>query len=327
MALDPKLIIVGAAIALLLGGKKSGKAASGTSDKKDISEEDKSDKGDPVGPNGCKTGLVEKDGYCVDPKDPNDQTNGTKGNTNGGKGNGNNAAKSELTIAKDCKSWSYGDKSGDAWWKAKGESKAKQWIKAGYLNPLDISFEMLKTSGNCFKDFPIREDFQNGYDYNLAKFEWINDNRSIWFLLYSVRNKVDLTQFNGIETVQTGPDLKYKYGKNFDYDKFWESIKPLALALLQLSYTYDDPELGPIGQSLGILPPKTENEAEAISDSFNRQVYIPTYIFSIIFPNIPVNEWLVKMKKGVLSKDPFWLQIQSSLNAYDGEELQVDDFG
>lgn len=326
MALDPKLLIVGAALAFLFGSKKSSGKTDSKTDKKEVSEEDKSDKGEPVGPNGCKTGLTEKDGYCVDPKDPNDQTNGTKGNT-GGKGNGNNASKAELIISKDCKSWSYGDKSGDAWWKAKGEAKAKQWIKSGYLDPLEVAFEMLKTSGSCFKDFPIRTDFQDGYEYNLALFEWINDNRPIWFLLYSVRNKVDLTQFNGVETVQTGADLKLKFGPSFNYDKFWESVKPLALALFNLSRTFEDPQLGPIGQALGLSPPKNANEAEGISDFFNRFIYIPAYIFSIVFPNIPVKEWGIKATKGMLGNIPLFKQLQESLDPYDGEELNIDDFG
>lgn len=326
MALDPKLLIVGAALAFLFGSKKSSGKTDSKTDKKEVSEEDKSDKGEPVGPNGCKTGLTEKDGYCVDPKDPNDQTNGTKGNT-GGKGNGNNASKAELIIAKDCKSWSYGDKSGDAWWKAKGEAKAKQWIKSGYLDPLEVAFEMLKTSGNCFKDFPIRTDFQDGYEYNLALFEWINDNRPIWFLLYSVRNKVDLTQFNGVETVQSGPDFKLKYGPGFKFDKFIEPLKPMILALLNLSRTYDDDQLGPIGQSLGVPPPKNEVEAHVISDFESRFIYIPTYIFSMIFPNIPMTDWFKSMTKQSLYENPLWKQIGEIIEQYDGEAIDIDSFG
>lgn len=317
MALDPKLLIVGAALAFLLGGKKSsGKNAGSSSndDKKDISEEDKSDKGDPVGPNGCKTGLVEKDGYCVDPNDPN---NGGKGN-NGGSGSGKGgAAKAELTITKDCKSWSYGDKSGDAWWKAKGEPKAKQWIKAGYMEPLEIAYEMLKTTVNCFKDFPVREDFQNWYDYNLAKFEWINSNRPIWFLLYSVRNKIDLTQFNGVETVQTGPDLKLKFGPGFNYDKFWNSIKPMALALLELTASEPKDELNTVDKALGI---KDINQGGYTTNIMN----ITTYMFTIIFPNIPVNEWVVKLSKGSLNGIPLWSQLFDSISDNDGESIDLD---
>lgn len=312
MALDPKLLIAGGVIAFLLAGKKSGKSTTGSgSGKNDIPEEDKSDKGEPVGPNGCKSGLVEKDGYCVDPKDPNDQTNGSKGNT--GKGGGSSSAKSQLTIAKDCKSWSYGDKTGDAWWKAKGEKIAKQWIKSGYSEPLQIAYEMLKPSSACFKDFPDRNDFQNWFDYNLAKFDWINENRPIWFLLYSVRNKIDLTQFNGVETVQTGTDLKLKFGPGFNYDHFWNSLKPMALMLLELTADEDEDAINVVAKALGIK--------QGIS---NRIQNITTYLFTLIFPNIPVNEWLIKQNKGMLDDIPLWSQLWDSVSEHDGESIDLD---
>lgn len=316
MALDPKLLIVGAALAFLLSSKKSsGKSTSVSDGKKDIPEEDKNDKGEPVGPNGCKTGLVEKDGYCVDPTDPNDNTNGTKGKTGGGGGGGGTNTKAELIMGKDCKTWSYGDKTGDAWWKAKGKPNAQQWIKSGYSEPLQIAYEMLKASSACFKSFPVREEFPNWFEYNVAKFEWINSNRPFWFLLYSVRNKIDLTQFNGVETVQSGSDLKLKFGPGFNYDKLWESLKPMALTLLQLIEEAGKNVQGPVAKVLGL------KDSEDYSD---RLVNIPTYLFTLIFPNIPVTEWVTKLNKGMLYNIPLWKQLQESVNEYDGESIDLE---
>ena len=61
MALDPKLIIGGAIVAaFLFGGKKKATTGSSSSSS-DKTDDGKGDSGDPVGPNGCKTGLIEKD--------------------------------------------------------------------------------------------------------------------------------------------------------------------------------------------------------------------------------------------------------------------------
>ena len=220
MALDPKLII-GAAILgfFFLGDKKSTKsnAADSNNSKDDIG---KGDLNEPVGPNGCKKGLKDVKGICVDDPDLDENGDPIKGSGSGG----GKLAASDLFISKDCKSFAFGDKTGDAWWKSKGEKVAKQYIKSGETSPYIIAFEMLKKTGNCFKSFPAKEDFQNWFEYNKAWLEWISKNRSPWTLLVLVKNKIDITQFNGMETITADPkksNYGLVFGKQFNEENFF----------------------------------------------------------------------------------------------------------
>lgn len=321
MALDPKLIIGGAIVAaFLFGGKKKSSTASSTSpstDKKDDKNDDtKGDVGEPVGPNGCKTGLIEKDGICIDPLDPK---NNEKKNNGGG---GSKPAASELIISKDCKSFQFGDKSGDSWWKNKGEKIAKQWVNSGELDPLIIAFKMISKTGSCFNDFPEQENYENWLDFNIDKFEWINLNRQMWFLLYSIRNRIDLTQFKGSETVQTGPDLKLKFGPNFSFDNFWNSLKPMALALLQLSASAQIGIPGPVTKALGIKKYYGSKVEHADGEEI-----ITTYLFTMIFPNISVNEWSILFQKDLLMNIPLWIQLRDVIADYAYESIDLEEEG
>lgn len=307
MALDPKLIIGAAVLGFFfLGDKKSTK--SNAADKKD--EKDNTGKGDlnePVGPNGCKEGLKNVKGICVDDPDLDENGNPIKG----GSGSGSNLAPSDLFISKDCKSFAFGDKTGNAWWKAKGETVAKQYIKSGETSPYIIAFEMLKKTGSCFKSFPIRDDFQNWYEYNVAWLEWISKNPSPWALLVLVKNKIDVSLFNGQESIVADPNKAnygLVFGKQFEEESFFEQIKPMVLTLLQL-------EAGNPGILLGI---------KEYSDESYILTNVATYMFWVLMPNIPLTDVIGKYKKGMLSKIPFWNQLVSFAGEFDGQSIDLE---
>ena len=310
MSLDPKILIAGAIASFFLFGSKKKPAStaitpgSGTDSNKD---DGKGDVGEPAGPNGCKLGLTEVDGICVDPKNPPKKAD----NNNGG--GGSKPAASELIIAKDCKSFQFGDKTGDSWWKNKGLKSAKQWVESGELDPLNIAFQMIKKTGNCFKTFPERVDFENWFEFNQAKYDWINKNRPIWALLYSIRDRVDISQFNGIETVTADPtkfDLGLKFGKAFDYDKFWEMLKPIAITLLQ-------EEASVPGSILGVK-----------SDDSMRTYNVVIALFTIIFPNVPFANLQYGSKKTVpLHELELFQKLQESVDEYDGQSIDLENEG
>lgn len=324
MALDPKLIIGGAIVAaFLFGGKKKATTGSSSSSS-DKTDDGKGDSGDPVGPNGCKTGLIEKEGKCVDPESPgNGDNNNGKGNGGGG-GNGNKPAASELIISKDCKSFQFGDKTGDSWWKNKGEKTAKQWVSSGELDPLVIAFKMISKMGSCFKDFPLEENSDNWFNLQADRFQWINNNRQMWNLLWSIRNRIDISLFNGVETVTANPSkpnlglMFGKDGKNFNLDKFFEMLKPMVLTLLQFAEQTPKNEMGPVATSLGI-------KELVWADYGNRLINIPNWIFTMIFPNISVNEMMAFNKKGTLYKLELWTELQNFVNEFDGESIDLGE--
>jgi hypothetical protein len=321
MALDPKLIIGGAIVAaFLFGGKKKTTATSPGISSSDKTDEKKGDVGEPVGPDGCKTGLTEKNGICVSPLDP--KNNGE--NTNGG--NGNKPAASELIISKDCKSFQFGDKTGESWWKNKGEKIAKQWVKSGELDPLIIAFKMISKIGSCFKDFPLEENANHWFNLQVDRFEWINNNRQMWNLLWSVRNRIDISLFNGVETVIANPlkpnlGLVFgKDGKNFNLDKFFEMLKPMIRMLLQVIDQGGKNKIGPVATALGI-------KDIGGNDYSGRLINIPTWLFTMIFPNISVNEMMAIQKKGILYNLELWTELQNYVNEYDGEPLDLEGEG
>lgn len=321
MALDPKIIIGGAIVAaFLFGGKKKATTGSSSSSS-DKTDDGKGDSGDPVGPNGCKTGLIEKEGKCVDP-----ETTPGNGKDVPGGGNGNKPAASEVIVSKDCKSFQFGDKTGDSWWKNKGEKVAKQWVKSGYTDPLAIAFELVKKLGSCFKDFPLAEDSNHWFNLELDRFQWINSNRQMWNLLWSIRNRIDVSLFNGVETVTADPlkpnlGLVFgKDGKNFNLDKFFEMLKPMVRTLLQITAQSPKNDIGPVASALGI-------KDITYNDYNNSLVNIPTYIFTVIFPNISVNDMMAISKKGTLYKLELWTELQKYVNEYSDVPLDLEGEG
>ncbi len=308
MALDPKLLIGGAILGFFLL-KKPAKSNAATTDKKE-DETGKGDLNDPVGPNGCKTGLKEVNGICVDDPELDENGNPIKGGSGSGSGGGKLAA-SDLFISKDCKTFAFGDKTGEAWWKLKGEKTAKQWIKSGEISPYTIAFEMLKKTGNCFKSFPIRDDFKNWFDYDLAWLEWISKNPSPWTLLVLVKNKIDITQFNGMETITADPNKTnygLVFGKQFNETEFFAQIKPMILTMLQL-------EAGTPGILLGV---------KEYADNSYILTNVATYMFWILMPNIPFTDLITKYKKGMLSSIPFWNQLVSFAGEFEGQSIDLE---
>lgn len=308
MALDPKLIIGAVVLGFFfLGDKKSTK--SNAADKNNSKDDTgKGDLNDPVGPNGCKTGLKDVKGICVDDPDLDENGNPIK---NGSGSGGGKLAPSDLFISKDCKSFAFGDKTGDAWWKAKGEKTAKQWVKSGETSPYIIAFEMLKKTGNCFKSFPARTDFENWFEYNKAWLEWISKNPSPWTLLVLVKNKIDITQFNGMETITADPkksNYGLVFGKQFNEENFFAQFKPMILTMLQL-------EAGTPGILLGI---------KEYADPSYILTNIATYMFWITFPNIPFTDLITKYKKGMLSSIPFWNQLVDFTSEFDGQSIDLE---
>lgn len=307
MALDPKIIAVGALLGFLFLGKKPAKSNATTGTKTEDSDDGKGDLNDPSGPNGCKEGLTVKNGICI--ADPN------KPDTGSGNGNGGKLSKSDLSISKDCKSFSFGDKTGDAWWKVKGEKNTKQWVSSGETDSLEISFQMVKKTGSCFKDFPVKENFPNWFEFNLAKYQWIQSNRAMWTLLYSIRNRIDTTQFNGVETVTADPyamNLDLKFGKGFNYDKFWEMLKPMALTLLQL-------EAKNPGSVLNLKKP--------YDDGTSIIVIVTTWLFMMIFPNVPYNDMMTRFYKGTIGDIPLWSKLWDSVSEFDGASIDLESEG
>lgn len=279
-----------------LGGNKK----STSSTKKQTEEEKKEeqgDEGDPAGPNGCKPGLVVKDGICT--KESSEDDEDKKGTV----------SKSSLTIGKDCKWFKFGDGTGESWWKNKGDKVAKQWIKSGETDLLTIAYSMLKGTGSiCFKSFPIRTEFDNWYDYEMAKFSWINKNREMWKLLYWLRNKIDLVNFNGLETVSgeiKNNKLAITFPKGFNANNFWETIKATSLALLQK-------EAKNPGSVLGMY-----------NDDMYRVSNVTTYILGMVLPNIPFETILTFYKKGMLDNELYDI-IFDHINEYDGESIDLD---
>jgi hypothetical protein len=309
MALDPKLLVGGAILGFFLLKKPSTSNAASSSDK-NKNEESKGDLNDPAGPNGCKTGLKEVNGICVDDPDLDEEGNPVK---NGGSGNGNGKlASSDLYISKDCKSFAFGDKTGDSWWKIKGEKTAKQWIKSGETSPYVIAFEMLKKTGSCFKLFPVRDDFKNWFEYNVALLEWISKNTAPWTLLVLIKNKIDLTQFNGMETVTADPNKAnygLVFGKQFNEEEFFSEIKPLILTMLQL-------EAGTPGILIG---------DKAYANTSDILTNIATYMFWLLMPNIPFTDLIVKYKKGMLSSIPLWKKLVDFTGEFEGQSIDLED--
>lgn len=305
MALDPKLLAGGAILGYFLLKKPAkSNATSVTDDKNKTDETDKGDLNDPAGPNGCKIGLKEVKGICVD--DPNLDENGKP--VKNGNGNGKLAA-SDLSISKKCDSFTFGDKTGNAWWKAKGEKFANQWVKSGETDPLLISFEILKKTGSCFKDFPIRADFKNWFEYNTAKFWWMEKNSEMWTLLYTVRNMIDINLFDGVETVTADPkkaDYALKFGNAFNINTLWKSLEPMAYTLLQM-------EASKPGSVLNI------------KDGYDSPIYlvanVATYLYSLVLQNIPYNEIITRYKKGWFKpkQTPLWDKLFELVNSIEGQ--------
>ena len=124
------LVLGGLAFLLLIGGKKK------KSKKSEGSDEGISDGADLNGPSGTK---------------PDSESGGGGG---GGSGSGSGAAPSNLAknaiwVSKDCKTVVYGDGTGEAFWKSKGQPVAQKFIAANYNDPYEIARLMILSMASC----------------------------------------------------------------------------------------------------------------------------------------------------------------------------------
>src|SRR5574338_1043303 len=170
-SLIPVVALAAGAAILLASGNASASTKSNTNTNNQGKEP--GDEGMPAGPNGCKPGLIEKNGVCSLPGVGDD---GEGGKNNQGGGGGYTPTASSLTISSKCDNFTFGDKTGEAYWN-KWKSTAQTWISKGWTNPLQIAYKMLKGKNTqvCFKDFPDFDEYQNkpAGQAEYALIEWL----------------------------------------------------------------------------------------------------------------------------------------------------------
>lgn len=269
-----------------------------------------SEEGEAAGPAGCKPGLIIKDGICVKP--PNGQNN--QGNQDQG-----GITASSLTISSKCDSFTFGDKTGNAWW-TKNEKTAQQWVTNGYNNPLQIAYGMIKKNKEvCFKDFPDFDDQtveQGELEFQLLN--WIKKYPKIWELIWWLRNKIDNKFFLGRQTVTIDPKTYiYTYGKNYDFDILWdESLMSLAGVLLAIEL--ENP--GALFKDYNMF----------VGYEQNTDANVATYLYHILFPNIDINTLISRYKKGQINDlfyDKLWDYVSSMQSELEDYNFDPGDYG
>lgn len=229
-----------------------------------------------------------------------------------------NTPKSELNISKDCRTFSFNDKTGNKWWELEGRKIAQKFVKI-YSDSLMIAFGILnewsneKNISDCFKyayqkavpnGFPVLEfgdlspqeiGIFNEQELWYKRIVWIQRNPQMWNLIWQVRNRVNIEFFSGRETIianPSEPNYGLTFGKQFNEKIFLEKIKPMILVLLKLE-----------NDSPGILLGK-----EYADDSY-LLINTATYMFWIILPNIPFDNLLKKHIKAELFNIPFYKEL------------------
>lgn len=304
---DPKLLIAGvAALAYLLTGSKKASASSTNSNTKPKEEQD-GDIGELPGPNGCKPGyVIGKDGKCQLPdveKDPNNQ---------GGEGGTYSPKPSDLIISSKCDKFTFGDGTGEAWWKDKGYKVAKAWVDNKWDDSLYIAVSMLRKNKEvCFKDFPQliidpnipKDQLPPEGDFEFKMINWIRKYPKIWQLVWFVRNKIEMTFFEGKTAVTIDPKTwKYTYGKKFDLDLMWDDgLDVLAEVLLAVEQ-----------EDEGVLLNKKGNA------SYSPYTSAANFLYWMIFPNIELKTLLSRYEKGLMEKDEVWNNLSDLIDELDG---------
>lgn len=306
---DPKLLIGGVvALVYLLSGKK---ASTSTSSKTNTPKEEKTpeqdgDLGELPGPNGCKPGYVlGKDGKCQLPDIEKDPQSGSESGGYSGK-------PSDLIISSKCDKFTFGDATGEAWWKEKGYKIAKAWVDAKWDDSLYIAVSMLRKNKEvCFKDFPQfildpnipKDQLPPDGEYEFQLINWIRKYPKIWQLVWFVRNKIEMTFFEGKTSVMIDPKTwKYTFGKKFEFDLMWENgIDVIADVLLAIEQDQE-----------GILLNKANNP------SYSPETSVANFLYWIIFPNLELKNILSRYEKGIMEKDEFWDQLSTNVDNLDG---------
>lgn len=314
-AMTKTYLIGGAALlALLMGSKKSSakstKSSSGTGSTDPKKDDDgKGDAGEPAGPNGCAGDLIVKNGICVDPKNPNGDGSGS-GN---GSGSGGSLKASDLYYSQDCKTIKFGDKTGEAWWKAKGKSKAQDWLAAQYKNLILIAYGMLKDNKPvCFKEFPLQEKYETNFELNAARLDWIVKFPAVWTLLYTVRNLIDKNLLNGKTFVKLDElTWKLEFGKGYKFEELWAVLEPLAFTILYI----EQEKPGSVLKKFGWTYPNYDKAGNAVVNTV-------MVLYAIMFPYVDRQ----KMFKiwGTLDKTPFYSNLWDYVAALENASFEYD---
>lgn len=306
---DPKILIAGvAALAYLLSGKKASASTSTKTNtntpKEEKTPEQDGDLGELPGPNGCKPGYVlGKDGKCQLPdveKDPNAQGGGTY-----------SGKPSDLIISSKCDKFTFGDGTGEAWWKDKGYKAAKAWVDAKWDDSLYIAVSMLRKNKEvCFKDFPdfnintnLPEDQQPAPgELEFQLINWIRKYPKIWQLVWFVRNKIEMTFFEGKQSVLIDPKtLKYTFGKKFDLDLLWDNGLVIFGDVL-LTLEEENPGI--------LLNNKNANKWPESNTA--------TFLYYMLFPNLDFKGLLSRHNNETLFADSFWNELFDKVSELEG---------
>lgn len=321
MAPKQKAVVAMGGIGILayffLGSKKASAASSkgagtstGGTNGTGTNEEGKGGIGEPAGPNGCKVGLIPKDGICV--KDPKQQNGGGTGT---GTGTGGALKPSEIYISNKCDTFKFGDKTGESWWKNSGKKKAEDWLKAGFENLTLIAFEMIrKNKETCFKDFPVQEKYKSNFELQGARIDWILKYPMMWALLHAIRNFIDRDLLNGVSYVKINNSKdpwKLEFGKSFDFNVFWEDIQPLAY------YIFYNEQLKP-GSMLKKVGLSYVDYDVPGNDATNSVLVL----YSIIFPYI-LDKKVLEQKMKWLQSGNFYSTLWDHIAAMEGQSIDV----
>lgn len=308
---DPKILIAGvAALAYLLSGKKASASTSTKTNtntpKEEKTPEQDGDLGELPGPNGCKPGYVlGKDGKCQLPDVEKDS------NIQGG-GGGYSGKPSDLIISSKCDKFTFGDGTGEAWWNTWGYKASKAWVDAKWDDALYIAVSMLRKNKEvCFKDFPQfiidpnipKDKLPPEGDYEFQLINWIRKYPKIWQLVWFVRNKIEMTFFEGKTAMTIDPKTwKYTYGKKFDLDLMWDNdLSVIAEVLFAVEKEQE-----------GILLDKAYNP------SYSPETSTVNFLYWMIFPNLDLKTILSRYEKGIMEKDEVWDQLSSLVDDLDG---------
>lgn len=243
----------------------------------------------------------------------------------------------DLYISKDCKKFTFVDKTGNKWWENIGYNIAKK-IKniSGEIDSLDMAFrtlndwqrENLKEENKCFI-YPYQKDVPNGFpmlayddllpeDIGIFNQEqlaykriyWIKNNPEMWKLIWNIRNKIDTNLFEGIETVEInskniGKNNPIITGKNFDYDILWDNfLESILTAVL-----------------------KIENKKPKTLINFDYDIEYRTTIYAmrILFPNLTDDEFKkwANMGGNNISQTQLFKNILISIDKLIDDELVI----
>ena len=172
-------LVIGGGIALLLllgGKKKKKKTTNGT---------------------GTGTGTGEHGGSELDEpteKKKGSGTGGSGGGSQGGSGRGGgvplNLAPDAVWVSPDCKKVVFGDETGEAFWKKKGEPVAKKFIAANYHDPYEVAKLMILSMAPCAIEFPVAEDKFDPMEEEFRRELFNRDFKDVYYFIQFLHDKI-----------------------------------------------------------------------------------------------------------------------------------------